>query len=251
MTYHILNGDCLAQQFSETTLDGAIIICRECLIEGPVEVDSLESFWTHRATFIQTTYGDRPEHYLDTVVNEFKKMASIPGGAEVCLWFEHDLFCQVNMWFVMALYQAYQIEANLYVVYPVMQPGEDVWRGFGHSDGAALQQAYAERLPLSKDDLELGVALWNAYAAKDTQSLVQLSEQSSPVFRYLKEVCSALVDTLQAPDGLSRPERIIKELITLTQGDFDAVFAAFSSREGIYGYSDLYVRSIFNRLMYS
>jgi hypothetical protein len=250
MLYHILNGDCLAQQLREINLEGIMIVCREGLVEGPVNFDTLDSFWKNRSDFIQATHGDSPMKYSNTVVAELSRIESIPPGAEVCLWFEHDLFCQVNMWFVMALCKAYRIEARISIVYPVIPPGEDIWKGFGLADAATLRQAYAERIQLSAEDHELGVSLWQAYAMGDMQSLIELSEQnSSPAFRYIKEVCKACAERLPGLDGMGRPERLIKDLMAQTQGDFRAVFAAFSSAEGIYGYGDLQVRHVYDRLM--
>ncbi len=47
---HILNGDSLASQFSES-IPGAKIIVREALIDGPVKADSLEEFWIRYTAF--------------------------------------------------------------------------------------------------------------------------------------------------------------------------------------------------------
>ncbi|WP_211277476.1 hypothetical protein [Nonlabens spongiae] len=41
--YHILNGDALKEQFPKT-IPGKIIVGRECLVDGPVQGDSLSAF---------------------------------------------------------------------------------------------------------------------------------------------------------------------------------------------------------------
>ena len=51
-TYHILNGDCLADQWSHTNINSGFIVCRECLIEGAVKAKDLSSFWDLRAEFM-------------------------------------------------------------------------------------------------------------------------------------------------------------------------------------------------------
>ncbi|ROH96054.1 hypothetical protein EGI05_16215 [Chryseobacterium daecheongense] len=40
--FHILNGDCLAEQLKETSIKGGVIICREALISGDIKANSLE-----------------------------------------------------------------------------------------------------------------------------------------------------------------------------------------------------------------
>ena len=52
MKAHVLPGDSLRPEFEKTNLDGDIIVCRECLISGDVDADSLPEFWDQRARFI-------------------------------------------------------------------------------------------------------------------------------------------------------------------------------------------------------
>lgn len=248
MTYHILNGDCLAEQISQTSLAGEFIICREGLVDGPAQTGSLEDFFVDRSAYIQKTYHDGVEKYFSKVVSEFSKIQSIPHEAEVCLWFEHDLFCQVNMWFVMTLLPTDQ-EIKVYRVAPVITDIKDTWKGFGISDSAMLQQAYAERQLLSADDLKLGMDLWKAYSARNFDLLKALSHTPSKAFNYLPEVCQAHMDRFTDGDQLNRPERLVKEMIDHTSGDFVDVFSAFSNREGIYGFGDLQVKAMFDKLI--
>jgi hypothetical protein len=248
MNYHILNGDCLSLQLKEANLSGEMIICRECLIEGPIDVDHLESFWAKRAEFIQQTHGDAAANYFTKVVSEFSKIESIPQGAEVCLWFEHDLFCQANMWFVLALMSAFQIQAEVFVVYPVIQNVEDTWKGFGISDTTLLHEAYSRRIKMTVEDIELGLSLWHAYSLNDFDTLLQLAQTTTRAFNYLPEVCQAHVDRFPADHSLGRPERVIKEILAHSPNDFTSVFQVFSQKEGIYGFGDTQVKAIYDRL---
>ena len=97
-TFHILNGDCLDQRFPND-LDGEKIIWRECLIDGPV---SETNFFESRTKFIQENFGETKEGYSEKVLNEFEKIKNIPQNADVYFWFEDDLFCQVNLWFLLS-----------------------------------------------------------------------------------------------------------------------------------------------------
>lgn len=248
MTHHILNGDCLADQLKETNLSGDYIICREALIDGPIQSDNLDAFWSARAAYIQETYHDNTENYFSRVVPEFLKIRSIPPDAEVCLWFEHDLFCQVNMWFVMSLLYQDGVKRNISRVFPVVHDANDVWKGFGIADAAMLEQAYAQRVLLTENDLKLGNDLWSAYSTYDLDTLKALSTIESDAFLFLPEVCKAHIERFPEGNQLSRPERVLLELIDQSNGDFAEVFAAFSEREGIYGFGDLQVRIMYDRL---
>src|SRR5512133_465390 len=98
--YHILNGDSLREQFPED-LKGVILITRECLIDGDVKGSLNDDFFSTRTKFIRDSYGNDGEtFYRQNIVTEFIKMQTIPEDADVNLWFEDDLFCQTNLWFV-------------------------------------------------------------------------------------------------------------------------------------------------------
>ena len=97
--YHILNGDSLKKQFPQD-LTGEKIIIRECLIEGEIQGNSITDFFQCRAKFISNAYNTTEEKYFEKTVSEFQKIEKIPQEVEINTWFEDDLFCQVNFWFV-------------------------------------------------------------------------------------------------------------------------------------------------------
>jgi hypothetical protein len=101
--FNITNGDYLAGKLKHTTITGEIIICREALVTGSLQADYPDEFWKMRSAFISENYSDEKVNYYQKVVSEFEKIKNIPAHSEVNLWFEDDLFCQVNMWFCLTL----------------------------------------------------------------------------------------------------------------------------------------------------
>ncbi len=129
MIYHILNGGSLAESFPSANLDGEIIVDREALIEGDLQGTDLAEFWKTRAAYI----GIPTAEYYDKVVTEFDKILNAPDNSEFNLWFEFDLFCQVNMWFVLSLIADLPIRKTVYAVYSSFLPRDDknFWNAFG------------------------------------------------------------------------------------------------------------------------
>ncbi len=115
-------------------------------------------------------------------------------------------------------------------------------------DATMLEQAYAEKIQLSDTDIKLGNDLWKAYAASDFDALKKLSFADSPTFKFLPEVCKAHIDRYAEENQLNRPERVLMELIDNSIGEFLEVFTVFIEREGIYGFGDLQVRIMYDRL---
>lgn len=245
-TYHILNGDCLAEQLKATKINQDFIICRECMIDGNVSADNLSAFWEVRAKFISDTFG--ADDYHQKVVQELTKIQHLPEDSEVCLWFENDLFCQTNLWFVFSLLSN-QAHLKLYRVFPIIENKADIWKGFGIATAEILEKSYETKVVFQPQDIELSVKLWEAYQSQDFVKLVELSKQHSDCFQYLEEVCAAHIDRFPKGNSLGRPERVIKEIIAGKPKDFQEVFAEFSAKEGIYGFGDLQVKEIYERLI--
>ncbi len=248
MPFHILNGDCLVEQLCQTSINQDFIVCRECLIDGNVAANNLTEFWKIRANFIAETYGASTEDYFTKSVNELEKLYLLPDNAEVCLWFENDLFCQTNMWFVLSLL-AKHFNLKLYRIFPVIENKEDIWKGFGVADAAKLELAYSAKVPFKSTDLELGVNLWVAYQNGDFKKLQELSKENSTCFQFLEEVCQAHIDRFPSDKTLGRPDQVVKQIMETKSKEFSIVFEEFSKREGIYGFGDLQVKSIYERVI--
>lgn len=152
------------------------------------------------------------------------------------------------MWFVLTLLPA-ERDIKVYRIAPVITDINDTWKGFGISDSAMLEQAYAEKIQLSDADIKLGKDLWRAYVSGDFDTLKTLSFTVSPTFKFLPEVCKAHIDRFTDGNQLNRPDRVLMELIDNTSGEFMEVFTDFSEREGIYGFGDLQVKAMYDRLI--
>src|SRR5690606_38038558 len=157
----------------------------ECLIDGDLSGDTLSEFWKNRATFISDAYSATKDDYFTRVVTAFDTILNLPEDAEVNLWFENDLFCQANMWFVMSLLSEHPPKA-LYSVFPVIDNPIDQWQGFGASDTQKLEKAYQSRVLVTLKDIQLGASLWKAYKHGELEMLKELSRRSSEAFQQLE-----------------------------------------------------------------
>jgi hypothetical protein len=240
---HLLNGDHLAHQLQGASYFQTHLVFREALIVGPVTGTSLDEFWKLRTEFITTSYGVTAEEYSQKTISEIEQLHSIPEDTEICLWFEDDLFCQVNLWFTLNLLSD-SPKIKVFRVFPPETTPENRWKGFGGASTASLAKSYEARVPFTSYDLALGKNLWEAYRLGDGAQLAALSKSASPCFRHLEEVCQAQLDRISADPSQRRPEKLILELLAKGITDFDALFSQFSEREGIYGFGDLQVRGL-------
>ncbi len=248
MTYHVLNGDALAAGFASASLPGEILITREALVTGDLHGSSLAQFWQTRAAYHQISL----QEYKTNVASQFDKILASPPYTEFNLWFEYDLFCQVNLWFLMSLINQRTVPETVYVVYSsFLQQGDPhFWNGFGGATAEQLEQAFQQRIRLAKDDLALGTKLWEAYKKNDLVELKRLSAGKSPAFPWLAEVIDAHIDRFPADGMKGRPELFVEETLAKTKS-FPEVFQAFSRKESIYGFGHTQVQELYDKVIQS
>jgi hypothetical protein len=233
MVIHVLPGDAQVETFNETGIDGDIVVCREAMVEGPVNEENADDLWKARAEFHSP--GDRAS-YIANVVSEFEKLTNAPPGSEINLWFEYELFCQANMWF--CLYLLRDTDAEIYRVAPIVLAESDKWNGFGGLDPDDLKRCFAGRTKFSREDIRLGAGLWDAFRSEDREKLLELSKTSSPSFPYLEEVGAA------AAEKDTRPREILNDILSTGETGIEKIFPIFKDRAGVYGYGDTQVERI-------
>ena len=238
MIYNVLPGDSIAAEFKKTSIKGKTIVCRECLVVGDVNADSLPEFWDQRALFVHTEYGEDEIEYHDRVAEELGRLLDLDDD-EVHLWFEYELFCSVNMWFCLWLLN--ETAASVYRVEPIILSEADRWNGFGKMDAGDLNRCYDARIPFAHEDIALGADLWNAYRKGNIDRLMELGNTASACFPYLKEVTQA------AANKDHRPSEILAEIQFEGKKGIDEIFPEFSRRAGIYGFGDLQVERLIDK----
>lgn len=246
--FHILNGDCLAEQLRDTSIEGKVIICREALVSGPLQTDSLRDFWNIRAEFISKEYDIQSEIYYEKSVSEFEKIINIPEESEVNLWFEDDLFCQTNLWFCIFLLSVNK-NLKIYRVFPKVSENQKHWNGFTISDHKNFNELLLSKVKFEEGDIDLAIKLWKAYQNNDINFLKYLLEENSNCFKFLKEVIHAYFETFPGNKSLTNPEFFIQSMLEYCNADFNTVFKEFQRNFGILGYGDLQVRKIYDKVL--
>ena len=240
MIYHVLPGDAQVEEFKKTKIEGDVIVCRECLIVGDVNADTLPEFWEQRARFILSEYGEDEIEYYERVANELAKLLDLDKDDEVNLWFEYELFCSVNMWFCLWLLS--ETKTSVFRVEPIVRSDHDKWLGFGNLVSADLQACFKQRTRFNAEDIALGSALWNVYRTSDNARFAKFSTKESACFPYLKNICEAAIERD------TRPAEIIAELQFEGKTEFDEIFSEFTRRAGEYGFGDLQVKRLLRGL---
>ena len=241
---HILNGDALKDQFP-SSLKGELIVAKECLVDGNVSAHSLDELFNLRATFLKENYGSTEEFYHNLVASEFKKILSLPENSVINLWFEDDLFCQINLWFISSLIEEFVSPKKVFLV----RPHTNLQYGFGGLDSEGLVKTYKIRSELSQQDLILFSSLWKSYQNNNHQEILKSSQNNSEKFPFLPEAAKANVKRFPKDRSVGRPEQTLLNIMKeIGSDEFGPVFQEFHKRESIYGFGDLQVKKMFDQL---
>jgi len=242
--FHILNGDALKERFP-SSLNGELIVARECLVDGDVSSNSLDELFEIRAAYLSTTYDSAKNFYREEVVPEFKKIISLPDNSVVNLWFEDDLFCQINLWFVSSLIEKFVSPKQIFLV----RPHTDLQYGFGGLDSEGLIKAYNARAELSGSNLSLLASLWRLYQKNDHTRILKIAEENSMTLPFLSPAARANLERFPKNGSHGKPETTLLEIMNEIGSDkFGPVFQEFYKREAIYGFGDLQVKRMFDQL---
>ena len=241
MIYHVLPGDSLVEEFRKTGIEDQVIVCREALVDGPIDAETLDEFWEQRARFILTGYGDDEIEYHEKVADHLNKLTELTPDDEVHLWFEYELFCSVNMWFCLSLVEP--TGATAYRVEPIGLKEDDRWDGFAKFTADELKAAFELRTRLTTEEIALGTKLWNAYRQKDRTVLRAAATGGAfPGFPYLAEVVAA------AADEDIRPLEVLREIRAGGGTGIGNIFLEFKKRAGVYGYGDVQIQRLLDHI---
>lgn len=241
--YHVLNGDSLKSAFPES-LQGSIVVARECFVDGDVTGKNLDELFVTRAKYLCQNYGETEKSYYKKAASEFLKLKEIQENSEINLWFEDDLFCQVNFWFVVNLLVKNNIMFEIFLVRPKIH----THYGFAGLKESELIFSYKDRIPLT--DLTNISSLWDSYRNGNNKKLIHTAQKLEQTYPFILPAVIAHVDRFPENGDVGRPKKsLIAIMAELKTEDFGKVFREFNKREHIYGFGDIQVKRLFDEIL--
>jgi len=187
-TLHVLNGDSTAQIMERSSISGDIMVWREMLCEGPLQKEvGSDKFWMSRYSFFKSELGVSKLEYYDRTIKEIIKIEDIANYKEVVLWFEYDLFCQINLLAVCAyLLKYYRKDVKISLVCTGREDGKKSLQTLSDYSSVEYQKLLDKRVTLSRNNLLFAEESWNLYVENDREKLQAFDFNKSLKFRYLQ-----------------------------------------------------------------
>jgi hypothetical protein len=186
---HLLNGDATAAVFP-AALPGERAVWRDILMEGPAGAGAEE-----RAAWLAPRLGVSPDEYARGWYQGEATLARAREHDEIVLWFEQDLFCATNLWFVLDRLAG----APVSLVFPELGDGFD---GLGTLDAGAFVPLFERRTRLSGAAVTEAGELWRAYAAPEPTALAALAPSLPFATRAIRLHCGRFPSTSRGVDAV-------------------------------------------------
>lgn len=239
---HVLNGDSTAHSFRQTGLPGDALVWREMLCEGWVPATpEFEDFWQKRGDFLAEHYGFERDEYEKLVVNEVRGLTDFRRYDEITLWFEFDLFCQINLLYLLQFFSEKDLgQTRLTLVSPGSHPEHPNFKGMGELTPAQLAALWPERITLTPHDLGVGRRAWQAYTAASPGALQHfLAEGDFGQLHHLQNALNAHLSRFPAEaTGLGRVEQFWLATLPKT-GEKVPTMVKFWDENPQFGFGDL------------
>lgn len=233
---HVLNGDSTAVSFGGTGLPGRRAVWREALCEGRVawHADPL-AVLRERSSFF-------PD-YEHQVLAEWEVIAAHRGP--VVLWFEFDLFCQINLLFLVS----YLPDENpVFLICPGDHPEIPNFHGLGECNARQLAALYVTRIHLTEADRQAARLLWKAYTSPDPEALAAVRD-TGPFVHFPAAISLHLQRFPSVTTGLNRIETFFLEQLLRKPAGLSTLLPAFWRAYPGFGFGDTQLKDILNDLV--
>ncbi|WP_340198543.1 DUF1835 domain-containing protein [Ascidiimonas sp. W6] len=248
---HITNGDNFTSKLKEFDIKGDLITWREMLCEGRTitEVGS-EKFWKVRFDFFNKVYKVTKRSFIDRTLKEYRSLCNYKMHDEIVLWFEYDLFCQINMIAVISWLKKYRNQTSISLICSGKEDSSGKLYGLAELSEDKLNEMYHNRIALSQDDIEFADYIWHLYCEENPIRMQSSAQFSSSTFKYLPDAIEAHLRRFPSVgNGLNELENIVLDLAATHKPKSQEELVKLAlENQGIYGFGDLQFIQIIKEL---
>ena len=242
---HVANGTSVTGTLAAAGVPGARSIWADPLYEGPVPAVPDDELVEIRSRFLSGEY----EGTVDPVNDLRLWRAAIAAHHtydELVLWFEHDLFDQLNLIQVLDwLHARVPSDKTVSLICIDSFPGRSPFWGLGELEPDELLSLLPARHRVTPAEYDLAVRAWTAFREPTPGPLDALRRGDTSALPFLAPALERFLQEYPwTRDGLSRSERRVLELAEDGSIALRAVFPRMQDGERAYGITDLSLASL-------
>jgi hypothetical protein len=213
---HVTNGDSVVSPLLRTSLGGDVFAWRDAYHEGPVRSGERSRMIDARASFLAACGWDNEDaNRAELLARDARFVDALRDGSEIVLWFEHDLYDQLQLIDVLALAGETGFDPEQLELIEVGSfGGRPGFRGLGELNGAELESLWPQRRAVTDEDTAGAQLAWEALRRADPRGVAELHRDPPASRPFLGPAFGRLLEELPAvADGLSRTERQLLRLL--------------------------------------
>ncbi len=229
---HITSGDIAGGSLAKAGLPGEVFVWHDILYDGPRRPGwPDEATLSARAVFLEeTTAGGLDRQYiLETLRNQYRKLAQAAADRHIVLWFDACLFDQSMLAHILTclrLQRARKVDLLCIDAFPGIEP----FNGLGQMQPEQLARMYDKRQPLTDTQFRFAAQVDEIFATQDDGALSELSRATDAPLPWIPAAAARWLQERPAPDtGLGKLEDLALRAIRAgceTPGNIFASVAA-------------------------
>ena len=227
---NLTNGDSSVSIMQRAKIGGEFLPWRDVLHEGPVPGDlSLKALSELRAKFISGRGWGEQSAVLQGFVERDAKLASFHKFDEVVLWFEHDLYDQLQILQILDWFATQDLKNTTLSIICTNQ-----YLGLLSAEQMLGLQTY--KVPITAPMLSLASRAWSAFCNSSPVDLCEILHADLTALPYLHNALLRLLEEYPAVDsGLSRTAlQALRIIATEPLGAHEIFKQNQSMEEGIF-----------------
>ena len=235
---HVANGTCTTDIIEAAGIPGVRSIWADPLYEGPVPGGlSDEELLDVRRKFLTGSGDVEP-------VNDLRRWRQViddhESRDELILWFEHDLFDQLNLIQLLSWIRRRPAAKKPMTLVSVGSfPGHPRFKGLGELSPDELASLFDTRRPIRNAEYTLAEQAWHAFRAPSPDGLDNLRRADTSAMPYLAPALERFLQEYPSTiDGLSRSERRLLRLAEPATISVKAAFPRMHDDEDVYYITD-------------
>jgi hypothetical protein len=252
LVLHILNGDSTAQTLKQSGLAGEHLVWKEALVWGPTPATVDRSAWCRlRSQFLADANAMDAQQCFEDLRQQEEALETLAKHDEVVLWFEFDLFCQLNLIYVLGKLSGQNlVSTKLSLICIGTFPGICDFRGLGQLTAEQLVSLFPGRQPVTVGQMDLAWRAWNACCSSNPQEIELLLAQDTTPLPFLRPALHLHLRRFPSvKNGLGHMEQLALEFIARGVYRFPALFREWSTAEPGYGLGDAQLWDVLIRLV--
>jgi hypothetical protein len=225
-TLHVTNGDAVVYLFKKAGVVGTHVPWRDVLHEGPVPAGAtLEELSHVRGEYLASRGFGNPIKLLHDLAARDATLRRAPEFSEVVLWFEHDLYDQLQLLQILVELHAMRLEPG-----KVSLIQSDAYLGSMTAD--ELLALYPRRKTVTAATFEAARNAWDALRADEPAALLLHAQRDAQGLPFLRAALRRLCQEFPwNDDGLSRSQRHALQAIAAGPARPEEVFRRAQAHE--------------------